>query len=194
MNNTIRRAGFSALVVAPLVALLVACAPTPAPAPAPAPAEPSAPSTPAPPAKPTDSGTAVGFTCDEALPLAVLADLPGAWAPTANYTPTAGSNAARAAGMDGIACGYTNTSGQSLEVGIAEPSAQTLASIKEQVSASSTVTEAFGTTGYFTVTGGAGDAEVFPATYWISAVSPAFAADTDAKSIISSAIQVLPAG
>jgi len=44
------------------------------------------------------------------------------WSPEANYTPTANSNAARAAAMDGIACGYLITAGRLLEVGIAQPS------------------------------------------------------------------------
>jgi hypothetical protein len=45
-----------------------------------------------------------------------------------------------------------------------------------------------GTTGFFTVTGGASVTEVFPATHWITVVSRAFVADTDATTIVSMAI------
>src|SRR6478752_2926825 len=91
-----------ALAGAALLAL-AGCA-APAPAPAPAPAEPSNVS----PAQPVEpSNTPVTFTCAEILPAGT-----DGWSPAeGSFTPEAGSAAADAVSLGGVACEYLDANG-----------------------------------------------------------------------------------
>ncbi len=186
----VRRVGFAALAIVPLVALVVACAATqpapvtPAPEPPAVPSEPSGGDTPA--AGP--SGSPVGFTCAEAIPSGTV----GSWAvDSAAFTPAEGSDAAQAVAFGGIACRYLDSAGDTLVVGIAQPSADSVASLKSDAAETGTASSDLGgQAAYFSD----GVAQVFAATYWISAESSTFTADSDAARVTQQIIQVLPAG
>jgi hypothetical protein len=135
--------------------------------------------------KPTPTTTASPSTPATALPALTsagsvptsCADLaPGlqpSWSATTAAAP-AGSTAAAIAAAGGIACGFQNASGQTLEIAMLEPTASTKTALGTYLDAGYEPMTGAGNQGWFRSTGGVGDAEVFAGTTWLSATSNAF--------------------
>lgn len=182
------RAAVPVVTMAALLTL-VGCA---APAPAPAPATSSAP---APSPTPTSKSTPFAIDCEDLVPAPIVTALSSDLALRSDFTPAPGSNAATIVAAGGTACSWTNAdASQELTVAVAQPG--DIAATEKQLAGTSTPTSAFGTgdvTGFFkSAPGTVGDAEVIAGSYWVSATSTAFTADTVAVPVIQGVLQALP--
>jgi hypothetical protein len=99
------------------------------------------------------------------------------------YKPAAGTDAATVAADKGMACGWVDeTSGTVLAVGIAQPAVSVLSRLEASASGSSSPAEfAGGATGYFSVTAGVGELQIFTSKYWVVISSSDFAAVEDVQ-------------
>ena len=140
-------------------------------------------------AAPEFAGTPVEFTCDSLLPDYTLAADPRGWVLDESFTPAAGSPQERAVALDGIACGYTGSAGETLAVSFAQPTEATLTALIDELSLSSEPTDAFE---LFPAFFSDGVADVFPYGYWASLSSPAFTSPADAQSLVSMINQATP--
>jgi hypothetical protein len=105
------------------------------------------------------------------------------------YTPKAGSAAARAVAMKGVACSWLNqTSRDTIELSVANLPAADIKTRKAALSTSSTPVSAFGPSGYFKVDDGVGVAEAFSGTFWVVAQSTFFSEPEEAAQIVSPAM------
>jgi hypothetical protein len=116
----------------------------------------------------------------------------GNWAVDPAFSPAAGSSAEKIVAFDGVACGWVNlTSNEKLTVAVANLSADSLAAVKSDLATSSDPVSTYGADGYFTVTGGVGQADAFAGRYWIIASSSALFESGDAEPIIRAAMDAL---
>ncbi|TFB48701.1 iron ABC transporter ATP-binding protein [Cryobacterium tagatosivorans] len=185
------------------LALIVLAGCAPGAAPTPSASSTAAPTTtPAASAEPTptateDPATAVTLGCDEVLtPDDVYAFNPNFGA-APGYKPAGGSAAAVAVSYQGVACSWLNqTSGDVIEISVAQPSASVLTDLKNQAVSASTPVPTYGTgvdvEGYFTASGGKGEAQVFTGKYWVVASSVEFGEPGDAEPLIAAAVSHLP--
>ncbi|MDO9397248.1 MAG: hypothetical protein Q7T71_11930, partial [Herbiconiux sp.] len=191
------------------LAVLSGCTPTPAPAPtvtvtstvtASPTASPTTEPAPAPSptgATPTLSGTAFNFDCSALDALGTATTVDPNYTTARQWSPTPGTSAAAISGIDGVDCAWV-TPDATLVIGLALPDAATSVYYQEQLSASSEPVSGFGanpTPGYFTVTDGVGEADVFTtAGYWVSISAPQFATANDVGPTLAAVLQTLPAG
>jgi len=194
-SGTALATGVLALIV------LAGCAPSAEPAPSPsataeATAAPAASTEPTP--TPTeDPAIVVALGCDEVLtPDDVYAFNPNFGA-APDYKPADGSAASVAVSQKGVACSWLNqTSGDVIEISIAQPNDSTLTDLKNQAVSASTPVPTYGTgvdvEGYFTATGGKGEAQFFTGKYWVVASSVEFGEPGDAEPLIAAAVSHLP--
>jgi hypothetical protein len=101
------------------------------------------------------------------------------------YQPSSGSDAARVAGDQGATCGWVDeTSSAVLAIGVAQPTAANLASLKLTASnASRPVSVGSGATGYFSAHAGVGEFQMFTAKYWVVMSSADFTVSGDVTPI-----------
>jgi hypothetical protein len=187
-----------ALVAAASVALLAGCTPGAAEPTATA-APTTAPSASAEP-EPTESAEPpipFEIACDALL----TADQLYAFNPNVGadpgYQPSGGDIASLVEEDAGTACGYLNqTSGEIIEVGVATPTTAAGEARRNQAALSSKPVPTYGTPpdveGYFTQSGGTGEAQVFQGPYWIVIQSPALFEPGDAQQLVSSVLANLP--
>jgi hypothetical protein len=195
------RAAAILVMIGATTTALAACASTPTPAatpsatPSQAPAESAAPS-----ATPTPTATPVALTCSQLI----TADQIYAYNPNfgtdPGYSPKAGSLAAKAAAYKGLACGWLNqTSGDVIEVAVSRPPAGDLTSLKNAAVTNGQSVPTYGVPpqideAYFAMRGSAGEVQVFRGSYWITAVSTAFAEPGDPAPLIQNVLDNLPQG
>ena len=195
------RSGAALATGALALIVLAGCAPSAEPAPS-ASATADATAAPAASTEPTstpaeDPATAVGLGCDEVLtPDDVYAFNPNFGA-APDYKPADGSAASVAVSQKGVACSWLNqTSGDVIEISIAQPNDSTLTDLKNQAVSASTPVPTYGTgvdvEGYFTATGGKGEAQFFTGKYWVVASSVEFGEPGDAEPLIAAAVSHLP--
>ena len=92
----------------------------------------------------------------------------------------------------GIACSWLHqTSGDTLQVAVANLPEADIAARKSALKASSHPVGDFGADGYFTTTGGAGVAEAFTGSFWIVANSSYFGEPAEAAAIVNAAAKSL---
>ena len=110
------------------------------------------------------------------------------------YSPSPGSDAARAVADGGLACGWVNlTSGETMTVAVADLSVEALAAAKAAVPASRSAVSEFGPNvdARFENVSDVGNVDAFAGSYWVSAKSPWFAEPSDASAILYSVLNAL---
>jgi hypothetical protein len=142
------------------------------------------------PSDPTPTPTPVTLACDQVLTTDQLAAIVPPLTPATGFTPAKGSDAAKAAGFAGVACGYTNAaSGNTVAVSVARPAAADLTALKNHAITSSHVVPTYGVPpkvmGYFTADGSLGVAQAFESGYWIVAASKDYIEPGDASQVIA---------
>lgn len=156
---------------------------------APSPAATSSPT----PSAAADDWVPVTIVCKQLISAQEMYDFNPNFGLTANYVPKSGSLAAQALAEHGVACEWTNqTSGDTIEISLAQPSTSAATALKNQLVTSSTSVPTYGVEGYFLATGGVGTAQVFPSPYWLVATSTAFFEPGDAAQLVKDAIAALP--
>ncbi|WP_157487891.1 MULTISPECIES: iron ABC transporter ATP-binding protein [unclassified Leifsonia] len=150
---------------------------------------------------PTDTvaaGTPITIGCDELLTTDdVYAFNPNVGA-APDYTPTVDSVVADVAADNGLACGWTNqSSGELIEVAVAQPDPDQLVTLKQNAAATMNAVPTYGTPpavdGFFSQSQDTGTVQVFTeAGYWLVARSTAFFEPGDAVGIITPAMSHLP--
>jgi hypothetical protein len=145
-------------------------------------AEPSASATAAP------SGVAVTINCDQLISAQAMYDYNPNFVLDVGYVPAAGSLASRASEFQGLACAWINeTSGERIVVAVAQPDADALAQVGNDLVSSSNSVPTYTVEGYFQTNGTTGEAEAISTPYWITASSTAFLEPGDAAPIIAAA-------
>ena len=193
MPSTASRVLVSLALAAVLAGAVSACATETDATPAETSATPTASATPTP--TPTASqapitvGSPVSIGCDQLVsPDAIYAFNPN-FGLSESYKPAAGTEAATIVEAKGIACGWVNqTSGEVIEVAVANLPADKLTDLKNNFVTTSNSVPTYKVEGYFEYNGTLGSAEAFNGPYWISAVSPAFFEPGDAQPIIAAAL------
>jgi hypothetical protein len=114
-----------------------------------------------------------------------------------DYKPEAGSDAGTAVKYDGVACGWLNqTSGEIIEVAVAQPNQAHLTDLKNQAVSGSKAVPTYGTPpaidGFFSSANGSGTAQVFSGKYWVVLSSVAFFEPGDAQELVAAVVSHLP--
>jgi hypothetical protein len=145
---------------------------------------------------PTPAGTALSIGCDQVLtPDDVYAFNPNVGT-APGYQP-AGRAARTAMSHQGVACGWLNqTSDELIEVSIVQPNGPLKTQLTDAAIADSKPVSTYGTppavNGFFTTTGGAGEAQVFTDKYWVTVNSVSFFEPGDAQQLVAAVISHLP--
>ncbi|HWU47297.1 MAG TPA: iron ABC transporter ATP-binding protein [Humibacter sp.] len=184
------------------VGLLAGCAASHSPKPAPSPSRTDSPRadppTPTPTPTPTATPTPVTLTCDQVLTAQQLYDYNPNFGDDPGYKPAAGSLPAQAVQFGGVACGWLNQTSKSvLEASVATPTDDQLTQLGNAAVTSSHVVPTYGSPpllGYFTISNGAGVAQVFTGKWWIVVSSKDFLEPGDAQPAMSAVLQNLPKG
>lgn len=164
--------------------------PTPTKAGTPAP-------TPTPTPTPTDPPTPVTLSCDQVVtPDQVYAFNPN-FGVDPGYQPKAGSLEKQIADWKGVTCAWLNqTSGDVIEIAVAQPPASSLEGLKNAAITAATPVPTYGVPpeieGYFKQ-GTPGQVQVFRGAYWIVADSSAFFEPGDAAPLLQDVLANLPA-
>jgi hypothetical protein len=100
-----------------------------------------------------------------------------------NYAPKPDTVASAVKAQSGQTCGWIDeSSGDILEVAVAEPTTSALAAAKASAATGAPIS-AYGEQGYFGVKAGIGSAQFFMGRLWLTVSSPEFATPDDANSI-----------
>jgi hypothetical protein len=147
---------------------------------------------------PTDPPTPVTLTCEQVITPQQLYDFNPNYGTDPGYAPEAKSLPETIVSDQGVACGYLNqTSNAVIEVAVAKPAAPAMTMRKNTAASESQVVPTYGVPpaveGYFTVTGGVGQAQIFSNGYWVVLQSKDFAEPGDAQPLAAAVLQNLPA-
>lgn len=138
------------------------------------------------------ANTPVSISCDSLITAQELYDFNPNFSTKPDYSPAAGSPAAEAVSLGGVACAWVNlTSGDTIEVSVAQPAPETLTALANDLVVSSSSVPTFGVEGYFSVASGVGVAHAFPAPFWVSASAPSFLEPGDAEPLMAAALAKL---
>lgn len=139
-------------------------------------------------ATPAEKPTPVSIPCDTVVSAQTMYDFNPNFGLLAKFSPEAGTVTAQAAADQGTVCRWMNqTSGDTIDVAIAQPGPNALAAAKTTASSGDSVS-GLGDDAYFSHSGQVGVIQVFDGPYWITATSVYFASARDAKTIITSAV------
>ena len=176
-----------------VIGLLAGCAPTSAAESSPPPSD-----TPTPSAEPSTSPTPTTVPIDVDCDTLVSPDTMYAYNPNFgrldDWTPDAGTAAADALDLEGVACRWINqTSSDTIDLSVASLSHDDLEALKNAAIGESTMVPTYSADeAYFSVTDGVGTAIVFQGSYWLVATSGYFFEPGDATEIVESALSALP--
>jgi hypothetical protein len=191
----IRRLATAALTLVAAVTL-TACVENPPQLPE-APSTPSSPSStptagPSPTAAPPSGPEPVDAACDELITADTMYAFDPNFALLDDWAPDAGSAAAEALAVDGVACRWVRESGGiSIDLSVARlPEAQ-LDARKNEAFAESQMVPTYGDEAYFEVAEGRGEAIVFQDDVWLVIASEWFAEPGEATDLVESALAVL---
>lgn len=183
------------LLAVPIAVLLLAgCVPTddPAPSPTPTPTESTAAPSPSPTPTVEPSGIPITVSCDELVNAQVMYDFNPNFGLEGEFSPDAGTFAATAVAENGLACRWINqTSGEVIDISVANLPDTALALLRNDLAGSSTLVPTYGVEGYFRVSDGVGEAQAIDDPFWIVAVSTAFTEPGEAEPIMAAAIAAL---
>lgn len=192
MRSVLRWSAVPLVVAALGVELLTGCVPEPAAEPDLTGPNPSGDPTgqPAPSISATPVSTPVDVTCDQLLSPQAVYDFNPNFGLLTSYSPSEGSVAASAIAYQGVACRWQNqTSGDNIDVSVAQLDEATLTALKNAAFDQSEMVPTYGEEAYFTLGGnGVGTAIVFQGAYWIVLESPVFYEPGDATPIVESVI------
>ena len=141
---------------------------------------------------PIPAGTAVALACGDLLtPDDVYAFNPN-FGTDPSYAP-ASASAKTAASFQGLTCGLLNqTGGGKIEISLTQPNAVLMTQQQDKAVARSKIVPTYGTPpaaqGFFAVSGGTGEAQVFTNTYWLTISSSDFAEPGDAEALVTAAL------
>ena len=134
-------------------------------------------------------GTAVDIDCNTLISPQALYEFNPNFGLSDSYKPKSGTEAADIVGMNGLACGWVNqTSGEIIEVAVANLPADSLTALKNGFVTTSNSVPTYGVEGYFELEGTIGTAEAFSGPYWVSASSAAFYEPGDAAMVVQAAL------
>lgn len=132
-------------------------------------------------------GTAIGVDCLDLVSLDTMYQFDPNFGLDDSYSPASGTPGATAVADSGIACGWVQqTSGETIEISAAQPSADQL--VELMAAAGADVTGAA-----FSTSGGKGIAQQFAGPYWVTASSSYFTAAADAQPLVDSAVAAVAA-
>lgn len=192
LRTSMLRGVFVAAIGTLAVFALAGCVPTPdatksptdavAPTPTSSPSgSPSATSTPA-------AGTPVTFDCNTLISRQTIYDFNPNFTLKTDYKAAAGSDASKAIGFKGLACGWINqTSSDVIAVSVAHPAAADLVTLKS-AAGTGTPVAGVGDSAWFASKSGTGEIQVFSGPYWITLSSVAFAEPVDLQNLAASVI------
>ena len=185
----------SAIIASISVALLAGCVPTPVePRPT---ATPTVTATAEPTPTPTPTATAeegvpVLVGCDQLVTAQELYDYNPNFALQTDFAPSAGSLAAEAIALQGIACSWVNlTSGETIVMSVAHLSDAALTARGNDLITSSNPVPTYSVEGYFLLEGGIGIAQAISPPYWITASSRFFFEPGDVAPLMAAALSAL---
>lgn len=134
----------------------------------------------------------VTLTCDELVSPQVMYDFNQNVALLASFSPEPGTPASEAVARGGIACRWTNqSSGEAIDIAVANLTPDELTTRKNDLVTTSNSVPTYEVEGYFSATGGVGEAQAFSDPYWITAESVTFAEPGDPAPLIAAAIAAL---
>ncbi|NYF10330.1 hypothetical protein HDC94_001486 [Leifsonia sp. AK011] len=169
--------------------------PTPTPTatrsstPSPAPTE----SSPTPTPNPTPEIIPFAVDCSSLIDPDTMYAFDPNFSPLGAFTPDAGSLAADAQAAGGTVCRWVHdTNGVTIDVSVADLPSDVASSRIATLDAAGSSVGDYGARGYFSVAGGLGQAQAFPSHYWVSIVSPIFAAPGDAGALMGDVTAALP--
>ncbi|WP_437582311.1 hypothetical protein ACSAGD_08585 [Paramicrobacterium sp. CJ85] len=129
-----------------------------------APSDPTA----APPTTNPDAGEDVGLACDEAITLQQMYDYNSNISLLGEYTPGGKTLQGKVASFKGLTCQWSNnTSGRTIDLGIAKLDSESLDALANEAVNSSNSVPTYGEEGYFIVESGVGTAQIFTDSYWV---------------------------
>jgi hypothetical protein len=176
-----------------LTGVLAGCAPTPADDPTDAPPQTTAPEPSEEPSEPAAAETPIDVACDELVSADVMYNFNPNFGLLDSWTPEAGTAAAEAVDLSGVACRWQNgTSNETIDLSVAHLSDTDLEALKNEAVGESTMVPTYGEEAYFSVVDGVGTAIVFEGPYWLVAASTSFFEPGDASEIVHSALDALP--
>ena len=138
------------------------------------------------------------MTCDQLITSEQVAAVLPKIAQAKDFTPTKGSDAAKAvSSYGGVACGYTSAStGDIVEVSVARPAQSDFTALNNKAVTDSHVVPTYGVPpkvmGYFTISGSMGVAQAFTGGYWVVAESKDYLEPGDASQVIAAVLSNLP--
>jgi hypothetical protein len=141
----------------------------------------------------TPGSTPVTIDCNTLISPQAMYDYNPNFGLSEGYKPAAGTEAADIAGVAGLACAWINqTSGETVEVAVANLTPERLTELKNAFVTSSNPVPTYGdptkVEGYFELAEGIGQAQAFAGPYWISAASASFYEPGDAQPVVAAAI------
>lgn len=137
-------------------------------------------------------GTPIDATCDQLVSADTLYIYNPNFGAIDDFTPDNGTAAASALAYQGVACRWQNlTSGDNIDVSVAQLDDDTLTALKNAAFADSEMVPTYGEEAYFSVEGDAGVAQVFTGSYWIVAESSVFLEPGDATELVESVLAQL---
>lgn len=177
------------------VLLLAGCVPTddPTPSPTPSPSLSEATESASPTPEPVEpEGIPITVSCDELVSAQVMYDFNPNFGLAGEFEPDAGTFAATAVAQNGLACRWINqTSGEVIDISVANLPDTALALLRNDLAGSSTLVPTYGVEGYFRVADGVGEAQAIDDPFWIVSVSTAFTEPGEAEPIMAAAIAAL---
>ncbi|MFJ3488916.1 iron ABC transporter ATP-binding protein [Leifsonia aquatica] len=145
---------------------------------------------------PTEPPTPVTLTCDQLVTADQLYAYNPNFGPNPDYKPKDGSLEATIADWQGVTCSWLNqTSGDVIQIAVAQPPASQLDGLKNAAITDSQPVPTYGAPpieGYFK-TGESGQVQIFRGGYWIVAESTAFFEPGDAAPLMENVLGNLPA-
>ena len=175
------------------ILLLAGCVDTPEAAPQPTTSATPTPTSTATEPTPTATPTAepLAIDCVSLVPADAFEMLFKTFTLVPNYAPPPASVFTEVLNYNGTVCGWTATDGTVVTVGIAELDAEAIDTKANELVVSSHSVPTYGVEGYFQVTSGVGEAQVFTAPYWIVATSTAFAEPGEVAPIMDAVLSRL---
>jgi len=132
-------------------------------------------------------GTPYSIDCDRLITRQQIYDFNPNFGLIDGASPAAGTAAAEAVRAGGTACEWMNqTSGELIEVAVADPGPSSLAKLRTEAAAGTPVA-GYGDAAYFSSSGRIGRVDVFQGEHWLVATSTYFGSADDAAPLLSAA-------